>query len=340
MNRGVALAVFASYFAIIAVLLGTLLENLLRQYVLQKDSPKRKRAAMFTLLAIGSFIHTWYYMFRFMEWSFKDYESKIEDINGAFLDRLSLWLINTALFEQAWYTVCSEPINWWFSEQLCSYTVGAWTIFIFVEAKRHKIKYAWTYMLLGQLVAISVASNLFYIAVSLSTPRPIKSRAASPVLWLSILMSLLAVSYTPFTNERTFLPNLLVMHTLAAIPLLLGRYIDVSRFRLSFSSLYLLVFIITASIHTWSTLVLYQSLDEPIVGALWRTLHSHPAQSSIGWDIIWTSASFVVWAMTFKATNPVPLLVTPFTSVGPMASALAFLGDGNEGRIPVSSKAA
>jgi hypothetical protein len=27
----------------------------------------------------------------------------------------------------------------------------------------------------------------------------------------------------------------------------------------------------------------------------WGVLHSHPAQSSIGWDVIWTSISFFVW---------------------------------------------
>ncbi|KAF7983567.1 hypothetical protein HWV62_21160 [Athelia sp. TMB] len=27
----------------------------------------------------------------------------------------------------------------------------------------------------------------------------------------------------------------------------------------------------------------------------WRVLHSHPAQSSIGWDVIWTTISFFAW---------------------------------------------
>jgi hypothetical protein len=29
--------------------------------------------------------------------------------------------------------------------------------------------------------------------------------------------------------------------------------------------------------------------------AAWRVLHSHPAQSSIGWDVVWTTISFFVW---------------------------------------------
>ncbi|KAJ4469243.1 hypothetical protein J3R30DRAFT_3552055 [Lentinula aciculospora] len=327
-----ALVVFASYFVIIAILFGTLFKSLLRKYALQKDYSSRKRAIIFSLLATGSFIHTWYYMFRFMEWSFKNYEFQVEaSTNGPFIGRLSKWLANTALFEQAWLAVCSGPIKWWLSEQLCSYTVGAWTIFIFVEGKRHKIEHAWTYMLLGQLVAISVASNLFYVALCLSTTRPTRKVGyASPVLWLSTLLSLLAVSNTPFTDERTFLPNLLVMHTLAAVPLLFGAYLDttsVARFSLSLSSLHFLVFMATASIHTWNSLVLYRLLDEPLVIALWTTLFSHPAQSSIGWDIVWTSVSYMVWIMTSKARLRVGSLLVPLVSVGAVAPALVLLNN-------------
>ncbi|KAJ3860733.1 hypothetical protein EV359DRAFT_48573 [Lentinula novae-zelandiae] len=347
MNRYVALAVFASYFAIIAVILGILLNILLRQHAIQKNTLNRKRATLFFLLAIGSFMHTWYccinFMIRYVQWSLNDYETKVGTFNGTNVDRLGKWLINTALFEQAWYTVCSGPVNWWISQQLCSYTVGAWTIFIFVEGKHRQIKHAWMYMLLGQLVAISVASNLFYVALCLSTTPPTRQdRSASPVLWLSIFLSLVTVSYSPFTDERIFLPNLLVMHTLAAVPLFFRPYLDTSfvpRFSLSFSSLYLLVFVVTAFIHMWNSMVLYYSLDEPFVGALWGALFSHPAQSSIGWDVIWTSVSFVIWAITSQARHRFVSLVTPLISVGVVAPALASLEYDGQGFLQGSPKA-
>lgn len=199
------------------------------------------------------------------------------------------------------------------------------------------------YMLLGQLVAISVASNLFYVAVCLSTTPPTRpDRSASPVLWLSIFLSLVTVSYSPFTDERIFLPNLLVMHTLAAVPLFFRPYLDTSfvpRFSLSFSSLYLLVFVVTAFIHMWNSMVLYYSLDEPFVGALWGALFSHPAQSSIGWDVIWTSVSFVIWAITSQARHRFVSLVTPLISVGVVAPALASLEYDGQGFLQGSPKA-
>ena len=49
------------------------------------------------------------------------------------VERLSDWLVNTALFEQAWAVVCVELDNWWWSEQLCLFTAGPWTVFLFLE---------------------------------------------------------------------------------------------------------------------------------------------------------------------------------------------------------------
>jgi len=34
-----------------------------------------------------------------------------------------------------------------------------------------------------------------------------------------------------------------------------------------------------------------------ILNAVSTTLYSHPAQSSIGWDVIWTSLSLIVWIL-------------------------------------------
>ncbi len=44
--------------------------------------------------------------------------------------RITSWLVNTDLFEQAWATVCRGPMNWWWSEQLCLFTVSIWTVFL------------------------------------------------------------------------------------------------------------------------------------------------------------------------------------------------------------------
>ena len=208
-------------------------------------------------------------------------------------------------------------------------------------------------MLLGQIVAISVAANLFYLACLLAPPPTLKrdrdSAKAGPKLWLSVLLSLTTVALSPMTNERTFLPNLLVMHALLFVPLFLSREgpvvekpptkvghsttnkeIEEEKFALDVNYLYRIVHLASAAIHFRTALTTVKYLREGsfefhIPEAAWKVLHSHPAQSSIGWDIVWTSISFTAWMAT-RPTHPshsskyvatsYTLIATPIASVG------------------------
>lgn len=289
-----------------------------------------------------------------------------------FIPRVGSWLWNTSLFEEAWAIVCRHPMNWWWSEQLCLFTAGPWTIFVAIEGwflfvllntscdssilfsgKRHNIKHLWAYMLLGQIVAISVAANLFYLACLLAQPPTLKSdirsAKAGPRLWLSVLLSLVTVAISPMTSQRSFLPNLLVMHSLLFVPLLPGHTTfmegnlpakegdsttnedtEEEKFSIRVKYLYRIVQLASAAIHIRTALTTVKYLQQGSFGshiaeAAWKVLHSHPAQSSIGWDVVWTSISFVAWIATRPAhpthsskyiTMPYLLFATPIASVG------------------------
>lgn len=176
-------------------------------------------------------------------------------------------------------------------------------------------------MLLGQIVAISVASNLFYIAILLSAPSTPRneplSRSASPRIWLSILLSLVTVALSPFTSRQTFLLNLLAMHALLFVPLISSSPSvaeeKTSNYSMDLSTLYRLVHIASVAIHARTIYAAVDSLDLTtpqvslrMVSAVWETLYSNPAQSSIGWDVIWTSISFIA----FITARPVQSLVS------------------------------
>jgi len=164
-------------------------------------------------------------------------------------------------------------------------------------------------MLLGQIVAISVASNLFYLAICLSTPpsRSEKSKPpllAPPSLWLSVLLSLITVGLSPLTSEHTFLPNLLLMHALLFVPLLTTPITNLAGkngFSIRIRTLYGLtvVFALVLRLRTIASVLSYipqEAQTLKMFGVIaWRVLHSHPAQSSIGWDVVWTTISFFVW---------------------------------------------
>lgn len=190
-------------------------------------------------------------------------------------------------------------------------------------------------MLLGQIVAISVASNLFYLALVLSpeAPRAEKkspSIKASPALWLSVLLSLASVAATPFTSKQTFLPNLLLMHALLFIPLI-SKNASPARFSISTKALYRIVHFAAVLIHLRTVLnamvflgyAKHSGPTNPAVAA-WVVLNSHPAQSSIGWDIVWTSLSFAVWKLVGAKASESPsffstiylLFATPVASIG------------------------
>lgn len=169
-------------------------------------------------------------------------------------------------------------------------------------------------MLLGQLVAISVAANLFFLAVLLSPPakkgrETTNAKMTPPILWISVLLSLVTIGISPYTTERTFLPNLLTMHTLIILPLLPFGYNTASRFSIPTRRLYLLTALIGGALRARSTLAAFISLTPEyqsasgFLAAAWHTLHSHPAQSSIGWDVIWTTISFLAW---YAISSPSP----------------------------------
>ncbi|KAF9475107.1 hypothetical protein BDN70DRAFT_884113 [Pholiota conissans] len=333
-----SLSVFTSYFLAIIGLFSLITYAL----ATSKGKPGALKVATFTGLTIASFAHTWYFMFQYMQWSFAHYLSTHQDLNSEeFIYRLASWLYDTSLFEEAWSYVVFHPLNWWWSEQLCLFTAGAWTVFIAIEGTRRKVRHVWAYMLLGQIVAISVASNLFCLALILSPESTTKnsknSKAkprqihAGPKLWISVLLSLITVAYTPYSTEKTFLPNLLVMHGLLFIPLV--SLTDApSPYSIATRSLYRLIHIASVLIHLRTVVgavfflnyATHNAPKQPLIAA-WLVLHSNPAQSSIGWDVVWTTISFITW--TFMAGKSGPdalgifsklylLCATPVASIG------------------------
>jgi hypothetical protein len=59
----------------------------------------------------------------------------------------------------------------WWGEQLDLATV-AWGMLLGIEGRRRKIPHLWAFMMLANVVSLSFAQNLFYIAMLL-TPVPL-----------------------------------------------------------------------------------------------------------------------------------------------------------------------
>ncbi|UZJ53108.1 hypothetical protein CBS101457_002428 [Exobasidium rhododendri] len=146
-----------------------------------RDSFAKQRVAM----AYISLFATWYFMISYLFWSYSSYLRKIhltgyeitsvpdcggsplclEKVAAAKLMRMSSWLQDTSLFEEAWLHVIGSKLNWWWSVEICTFTVGSWALLLRLEGRRAMVPHVWLYMILGQAVAISVAMNLFAAAV-------------------------------------------------------------------------------------------------------------------------------------------------------------------------------
>jgi hypothetical protein len=176
-------------------------------------------------------------------------------------------------------------------------------------------------MLLGQVVAISVAWSLLNLALVLIPPPSNVGKTHLPItLTVPVLLSLVTISLSPYTSSTTFLPNLLVMHALLILPLLPFPLLAPPRLSPRSTSFYTLVALLSTLLRVRTVLAVlsflritsspFFSLQYPIdtivglwnapgvvYGSVWDTLHSHPAQASIGWDAVWSSIVWIAWGV-------------------------------------------
>jgi hypothetical protein len=168
-------------------------------------------------------------------------------------------------------------------------------------AQRRNIPFPWAYMLLGQVVAISFASCLFF-AVMAALP----SRAAgntqfnAPVTAFCSAIGIATVLISPFVaTSSAFMPNLLAMHAVLIVPLILPERLlrpYTSRQSLALAAIYL--FAAGANFANYLQQIfslLATSESKNLIQLMVNILYSHPAQSSIGWDIICVSLFSVAW---------------------------------------------
>ncbi|SCV67827.1 BQ2448_5438 [Microbotryum intermedium] len=273
----------------------------------------------YLVLAILSLAFTWAYMFKYFQRSFEDAgtspnclpcaEEAARAGSKASHYTIKEWLASTSLFVEAWHQVCATPRAWWWSQVLCAWTVGPLTAFWYFEGQRHQIRRVWAFMLLGQVVAISFAQNLFFLALSLSPlpPSP-RSFTPSPLLIWSTLLSFLTIALVPSTiHKPTFLPNLLLMHVLLILPLI-PRFSRTHRKSSLFtpSTLYVLYSLLSLFLQYTTYLTLpSQSVQSPLhlLSSTVQTLSSHPAQSSISYDVVFASISMLTFILLEERKN-------------------------------------
>ncbi|WVR04606.1 hypothetical protein IAU60_001616 [Kwoniella sp. DSM 27419] len=306
-----AFAVFGSYFVLIflsfalvfrSILVGSNVRSLLQG-----------RAFFFLRTAVGALLCTWYFMVQFLAWSYDDFARR----NTASLGQ---WLVHTPLFEQAWTVVCTGRAHWWWSSWICTWTI-IFTAIVWTESGRRGIKYPYAYMLLGQLVAMSVATSLFITAMCLhprirATPRTVPMYIALPLVMAFIPTFLLP----RHVGTDSFMSSLLWLHGALLLPLTSSATSKIAvnaKARVPLTTLYTAMLGVAAAVHVPATRRLLASIrSKSLMVTLYNTAFSHPAQGSISLDVVWVALILVAW---FVLSGPLVLRLTKGTAVAAIA---------------------
>ncbi|KAJ1328030.1 hypothetical protein MN608_07365 [Microdochium nivale] len=232
----------------------------------------RQRVWVFSALAALSLGTTWYYMFAFFAHSYRAWAAvhhtttaSAPHHGGGIADlQLGAWLRDTSLFSEAWASAMASGARVWWTQQIFGFC-SLWTLVLATEgalrtgtttaaSTPRRALTLWPFILLGQVVAISFAANLSFLAILLSgprvAPRPLtgrakwdaNSRTVDPAtFWGYAIVGLTFASVAAtlpaagagegaaaagsIMSSPTFLPLLLTPHVLAFAPLMLRKYI-------------------------------------------------------------------------------------------------------------------
>lgn len=174
-------------------------------------------------------------------------------------------------------------------------------------------------MLLGQIVAISFAQNLFFATVLVSQRSSTKFRKENkdyyldaawvPPIYIEVLptaISLLSTVMVPsVAHTNYFMAMLLIPHLLLFVPATLlpsrgaatqGRGKETIRRYITFFQILTASSILIQGHLTYSVLKnLGTSSYSRLVQSLLNTIYEHPAVSSVSWDVIYCTVSAMAW---------------------------------------------
>jgi hypothetical protein len=241
----------------------------------------------------------------------------------------NLQIIQSKRFIKCYSAVVDTPAKWFVSQQLL-FAVVVLVLWLFVQSVRTASSVgAWKFVVLGELMAISVA---FPLAITHFRGRSVV--ALSPfVSWRTIAafaVALASTLLTPLLDGALFKGNLFFLHVVLVLPFttLFGhgtvQVADERHRRGRIAMVYGLIAGASMFSHLSSVLAVWRAHNGDFVSAMVNAVFSHPCQTSISLDAVLVTFLLV---STCAAIVPHPLFVfatAPF--LGAAATAALFLG--------------
>ncbi|KAF1929929.1 uncharacterized protein M421DRAFT_59724 [Didymella exigua CBS 183.55] len=296
--------------------------------------PQRKHVLLFSALAACSLLSTWSYMLRYFQWSYDNWltvQSQHEiDLS---VKHWGLWLKETSLFREAWESVIIGHNRYWWSHQIF-YFACALGLHSERKGARQGISYTWAFILLGQIVAISFATNLYFLTLlltpqqqQLSTPGPEKSVSrklkSAPVSgyrkwfgpWLIDGLSVWvngaaanALSWDKYQNGAPGFMQILLLPHVALMLLPTLRAILPEKFFLigdttTVNKIYRFLWFLNTQFFGQLVYTTFKAYRDGNLGGIRDALLEHPAVSSVGFDVIFCWISWICWWRTQDHTT-------------------------------------
>ncbi|KAL8736250.1 MAG: hypothetical protein Q9166_000405 [cf. Caloplaca sp. 2 TL-2023] len=269
------------------------------------------QSQIFIAFAILSFSTLSYHMLNYLIYSYQSWATSkhFEDLPGLHtsinvfnLQRVRFhiaqvwqWLTESTLFQNFAETVCKNSANFCWTQQALLVTMAS-ALFISIEGSRRQIPHLWAYLAIGQILPISFAQNLFFVAIILypisdsSKPTQIPNLVSQclPIAayYIFLYRAPLTVGKPGFLYVIVFMRTLLLCPFIFRNPLfqpLGSRTSATKNIHSGYSASYIMVLLGSAILFVRQTT---QALSENGFREILTAVNSSPAVSALGYDFI------------------------------------------------------
>ena len=189
-----------------------------------------------------------------------------------------------------------------------------WNVIFSVEGPHRQIPNLWAYVMVSQVLPISFAQNLFFLATLLRGPPKRDLKVFSPgavELTGPLLGFAMLVLVSPRkAGERGFMlviggiRALLAWPMLAqwALPDIAGKYLTIDEARVKKQKMLVVLAVCMVAMTASQTLSVFTTGGG--LGDIVKAVNSHPAVSALGYDYLLSMLSAVAWHLLVDADTP------------------------------------
>lgn len=336
--------IFTAYVLAALFLTGLIVLSLYQAYQTQPSlSFKEARRIstqlqVFIALAVLSFSTLSYHMLSYLIFSYHSWSMSrnLKPLQGLqyptastgfaapeFAARIWQWLTESTLFHDFAKTVCTSNANFWWTQQALLTTIAS-ALFVSVEGKhieqvnntlgmpnltsagsRRQVPHLWAYLAIGQILPISFAQSLFFIAMILMpVPKPSREMHVPTVLAqrLPLAAYYLSVLSAPFNvGKPSFIPIIVVLRVLLICPFVIRlpilqslspNAVSAQSVHAGYSASYRLALLCSAVLFAQQTALV---VKEHGIGHSLAAVNSNPAVSALGYDFLLHAVITCIW---------------------------------------------